>query len=211
MDADLYATLGVDRSASREEIARAGRRKAREAHPDKGGSEEAWHALALAREVLGDDAKRARYDATGEIPQPQRSIEDEARAELMAAWVELVRSGGLGRRMDVADHLRKGLRRLQKKCREAIRENEVLVERISTQIGRLTGAEAVYFEGYLQEQVRAARATIEEENRGILIAEQACEMIADLKDLHAPSEDRDPVADAIREMQRQANPFKVTW
>ena len=94
MDADLYATLGVDRSASPEEIARAGRRKARETHPDKGGSEEAWHALALAREVLGDDAKRARYDATGEIPQPQRSIEDEARAARDAGF-ERGRSEGL--------------------------------------------------------------------------------------------------------------------
>lgn len=63
---DLYDSLGVRRDADRETIKRAYRKRAQKAHPDRGGDAEKFHVIRRAYEVLSDDARRSRYDATGD-------------------------------------------------------------------------------------------------------------------------------------------------
>ena len=66
---DYYSTLGVPRTASEAEIKKAFRKQAREFHPDvakdKKRAEEKFKAANEAYEVLGDPAKRKRYDQLG--------------------------------------------------------------------------------------------------------------------------------------------------
>jgi curved DNA-binding protein len=65
---DYYATLGVDRGASREEIQRAYRALARKHHPDidkSPGATQRFAQINEAHEVLEDAEKRKRYDALG--------------------------------------------------------------------------------------------------------------------------------------------------
>lgn len=64
---DHYATLGVARTATQEEIKRAFRKLASQHHPDKGGDTARFQTIQAAYDVLGDEAKRAVYDQ----PQPQ--------------------------------------------------------------------------------------------------------------------------------------------
>ena len=70
MDRDLYAILGVKRTASNDEIRRAYRRLAKDLHPDQNKndkkSEEQFKRVSAAFAVLGSPEKRKRYDA-GEI------------------------------------------------------------------------------------------------------------------------------------------------
>jgi curved DNA-binding protein CbpA len=65
-DGDLYQLLGVPREASREEIAQAWRRRARDEHPDARPADAdapgRFRALAGAWRVLSDPARRAAYD-----------------------------------------------------------------------------------------------------------------------------------------------------
>jgi len=66
---DHYATLGVARTASQDEIKRAFRKLASKNHPDKGGDTHKFQEIQAAYDVLGDAAKRQQYDS----PQPQFS------------------------------------------------------------------------------------------------------------------------------------------
>jgi DnaJ-class molecular chaperone len=59
---DYYATLGVARSASADEIKRAYRRLASQHHPDKGGDTARFQEIEEAYRVLGDAATRQQYD-----------------------------------------------------------------------------------------------------------------------------------------------------
>jgi predicted RND superfamily exporter protein len=60
---DHYGTLGVGADAPRREIERRYKRLAAEHHPDRGGDEERMKSLNEAYRVLGDETRRAAYDA----------------------------------------------------------------------------------------------------------------------------------------------------
>jgi DnaJ-class molecular chaperone len=64
---DPYATLGVSKNASEEDVRRAFRKLAKELHPDiSKGNEERFKKVSSAYEILGDADKRRAYDR-GEI------------------------------------------------------------------------------------------------------------------------------------------------
>lgn len=62
---DYYEILGLNKSASDDEIKKAYRRLAVKHHPDQGGNEEKFKEVAEAYEVLKDEKKRQRYDQFG--------------------------------------------------------------------------------------------------------------------------------------------------
>lgn len=71
----LYEALGVAKNATADAIKRAYRKKAHKAHPDKGGSEEAFHPIQKAYEVLSDPQRRAQYDQNGSTDQQDNSTQ----------------------------------------------------------------------------------------------------------------------------------------
>lgn len=66
---DYYKVLGVDKSASQEEIKKAYRKLAVKYHPDKNkgdkAAEEKFKEISEANNVLGDPVKRKQYDQLG--------------------------------------------------------------------------------------------------------------------------------------------------
>lgn len=66
MNKDYYAILGVEKGASHDEVKKAFRKLATKYHPDKKGGDEAkFKEISEAYAVLGDEKKRAEYDAYG--------------------------------------------------------------------------------------------------------------------------------------------------
>lgn len=65
MAKDYYEILGVDKSATQDEIKKAYRKLALKYHPDKGGDEEKFKEISEAYGILSDEQKRDKYDRYG--------------------------------------------------------------------------------------------------------------------------------------------------
>ncbi|MBD3345240.1 MAG: DnaJ domain-containing protein [Chitinivibrionales bacterium] len=78
---DYYSVLGVDKKASREDIKKAFHKLAVKYHPDKnpgnGQAEKKFKEITEANEVLGDPAKRKKYDQLGSNWQQYQSTGGE--------------------------------------------------------------------------------------------------------------------------------------
>lgn len=77
---DYYEVLGVDRTATRDQIKHAYRQLALKCHPDKNRNPDAaakFRELAEAYAVLSDDTKRKEYDTTGHAGVSERWSPDD--------------------------------------------------------------------------------------------------------------------------------------
>ena len=65
MSDDYYKVLGVEKSASQDDIKRAYKKLALKYHPDKGGDQEKFKEANEAYQTLSDSQKRSQYDQFG--------------------------------------------------------------------------------------------------------------------------------------------------
>lgn len=94
--ADLYDVLGINRSASADDIRAAYRQRARETHPDAGGHPGEFQAVQAAWEVLGDPEQRRRYDRSGMSStgrNESRAVPDILGVSVIIAVRRLVSAG----------------------------------------------------------------------------------------------------------------------
>ena len=87
----LYTWLEIPEDASREEIKRAYRRKARETHPDRGGTSEEFAKTSRAYDVLMDDKKRAQYDHKVRVVRLRAKVDSFAKdawSKVQDFWTE---------------------------------------------------------------------------------------------------------------------------
>lgn len=92
---DLYAVLGLTRSATSEEVKKAYRKLARKYHPDLNpgnkAAEERFKEISQAHDALSDEKTRALYDEFGE--EALQAGFDPEKARAFRRWQESARAG----------------------------------------------------------------------------------------------------------------------
>jgi len=95
MSKSLYEILGINESASQNEIKKAYRKLARKYHPDickKPECEEKFKEINSAYEVLSDEKKRAQYDQFGDSIFGNQSFQDFYKQNAGTDFEEILRN-----------------------------------------------------------------------------------------------------------------------
>jgi len=111
-----YEVLGVGKDADKETLKRAYRKRSRETHPDRGGSNEEFREVSTAFAVLSDPERRRRYEETGDESE---RIVDSWRKVLAGEFVAVVQEVVTSGKADTSDLVEQVRRRLRTKCQEA--------------------------------------------------------------------------------------------
>jgi len=125
---DPYKTLGVKKNASKEEIKKVFRTRAKRMHPDKGGDSSVFAELNNAYSLLMDDTRRANYDTTGETEMKSEDvIRNNAFAivgNLFISFVSQNKGGWKNKqvRSELVNHLSVGKIEVKKKMNECEKE-----------------------------------------------------------------------------------------
>lgn len=84
-----YNVLGIDRTADPKTIRRAYRRRAKECHPDVGGSAAEFEAVNEAQLVLLDERRRAQFDRTGHYDDLEPDNEQAKILEMLSIVIDM--------------------------------------------------------------------------------------------------------------------------
>ena len=98
---NLYETLGVKRNAMPSQIKAAFRKRSKDLHPDKGGSDEAFAELSSAYMVLRDKERRKKYDETGETDKVGVDSDLKRMSSALLSLFDAAIREGIGERKDL--------------------------------------------------------------------------------------------------------------
>lgn len=124
---DPYATLGIERTASKDQIKKAYYERAKEHHPDAGGGEDAFLLVKVAYETLIDDKKRQFFDEFGVVPGSAEAEEVGAGYQaIRILFLELLKttSPEALKKLDVIARIRRQLEELRKKNEQKLKSIE---------------------------------------------------------------------------------------
>ncbi len=172
-----YTTLGVPQTASKDEVKRAYRKRAKKAHPDrKGGNHEEMADLNRAYALLEDPEKRARYDSGEDPDRPKLTPAEEAEAMLLGAMDAVYNTH------KATDNLAEALRRTLVAARAGQQTELVKAERAAKKASRvlkcLKGGER--FRPFLEEKLAKAQRDERTVKHCLEIIEMALGLAADV-------------------------------
>jgi curved DNA-binding protein CbpA len=132
---DLYETLGVEKDATPADIKKAYRRKSKDAHPDAGGSEAAFHSVALAHRILSDEQRREKYDRTGSLDEAVDN-RDARAASILQSLVQAFLDDEAAKTRDLVAEMKKQIVADIKQASQSIEQAKAFIARSKDLRGR---------------------------------------------------------------------------
>lgn len=209
---DLYEELGVKKTASKEEIKKAYRKKSKETHPDLNPDDaekaEKFGEITKAYNILSDEEKRRQYDA-GEDPEKISKVtteKDMALASVVQLFFQVVGQIDLDKH-DIFHVMKKmineGIERYQGEISRLEKENAKYAA-IKDRISNKRSQENV-FASSLEATIRNNNDMQEKQRASIRISELSIEIIDDYK-----WEKREGFTTSFIDRSYES-PFRVGW
>jgi curved DNA-binding protein CbpA len=177
---DLYAALGVRKSATDAEIKAAYRKRAKKVHPDAGGIGEEAAQLNRAYMVLKNPQTREYYDRTGE--HPDRSALDDHDAQsyaTIAAHVMQALTSPYGGEIDLVREVKKKLESDRQTLRNETSAGAEIIKRTQKSMKKIKGKDADVLKRICQTYCNDVQRRIDMLNTQAGIIERAQELIKD--------------------------------
>lgn len=184
---DPYAVLGVEKTADKKGIRRAYRKRAKQAHPDSGGSSEKFGALNLAHDILMDDKRREKYDVTGDIEETTPNNANSAAVNIIAiaftaVLQECAQRGQSPLEIDVAQAVKQELKNMFAEHHKQLRILRTMLEMDTKLSGRFKTPEPDnIFEHIINNRLRSLRLGIFSAEDAASATEQGLKMIEQVK------------------------------
>jgi len=181
----LYETLDIDKKATKEQIKKAYRKKAQEAHPDRGGNPEDFHFISIAYTTLMDDQKKAHYDETGKYNEKKDDLDQAAFQELFAL-INKVISELIAGDVDVihknvikivGEGIKQGIAKTKKIIKGA-KESKGRLNKIKGRF-KYTGDKINIVDNVFEQQFKTVSTHIKQQENVKIIGEKMLEMLKD--------------------------------
>lgn len=132
-----YETLGLDSTATPEQIKAAYKKEAMKHHPDRGGDVSTFQKIQKAYDVLGDETRKQHYDATGEDSEaPDRNLLD---LQILAnLFTQVISQIGNVEYQDLVVMMNDNLQNEITRANKAINDQRTHIEKLQKVILRLS-------------------------------------------------------------------------
>lgn len=183
----LYDKLGVSPAASKEQIKKAYRKKAKKLHPDQGGSPDDFTAVNRAYMVLINDESRKKYDATGDETLKSADNERSRIMQVIAGTLEQVIAMLESQRKEPSEHdlvleMRGKITNELVKREQHIQACHVLISKTEKLIGKFTVKKGNNFiEQMLMSKIDNIELNIETSKMEIEPLQAALDMLKEVK------------------------------
>lgn len=191
---DLYAILKVGKTARKDTIRRAFHKLAKKSHPDCGGDRETFERIQFAYDVLSDEAKRARYDSTGEYADGKPDNDLASMMTVLNSYYvdainKILSQGRNPHQAKIQDMMKQGVKSKIDEIRNGTREPAKRMDAIKKMVGRWTAKR----QPNLMEQSTAVMINELEQNlkradEAIALLNRASEFLSDFEYRNDPEE-----------------------
>lgn len=175
---DLYATLGVKKTATPAEIKKAYRKKASSNHSDReGGDDKAMAAINVAYGVLSNPEKRKRFDETGDDGQYTPSMEDRAVEVILTLAKQIIEKAP--DHIGIVAEILKTLERGERECTQMIAKKRREVLKYEKRRKTVKAKKSNIFDGLFAQQIEQLARNIQEIEAGIKVNAIAANILKD--------------------------------
>lgn len=176
-DFDPYAVLGIQNTATLDDIQLAYKRAASKAHPDReGGSTERMTDVNMAYKILSDPEMRARFDA-GQGIGPKAPIEVKARDFIIRLVKDVIRATDVN--LDMIRTIRTALNQQRSACQQQRRNTQTELQSLRIRLNRLKGPPENFIEAVLLQEIDRGEATLPMLDADEAVMEKALELLRD--------------------------------